>query len=258
MRPSLHEYFMSIAKCVAQRSTCLDKQVGCVLVDRGQRIVACGYNGVQSKEVHCSELGFCAKDQGRPCRALHAEANALAYCSGHPVTCYCTLEPCKDCAKLLRNAGIRTVIYSKPTSAKKSGKEDFGGDWVALADSRMTSLQLSSMDDVLANVREYHVALNYPEPTTDPEVKARQIRELILAAQVELVEVLNEADWKPWKAYGGNREIRKGKFVEELGDVIFFLDSLLMVTNTSWGELAKWMNRKVVENYGRLDSGYHN
>ena len=51
------EYFMRIAKLVSERSTCLSRQVGAVLV-RGRRILATGYNGAPSGLDHCP---FCVR-----------------------------------------------------------------------------------------------------------------------------------------------------------------------------------------------------
>ena len=55
-RPSWPEYFMSIARLVATRSTCLRRAVGAVLV-KDKRILATGYNGVPTGIRHCEENG---------------------------------------------------------------------------------------------------------------------------------------------------------------------------------------------------------
>ncbi|MBW2002211.1 MAG: cytidine deaminase, partial [Deltaproteobacteria bacterium] len=55
-RPSWPEYFMSIAKLVATRSTCLRRNVGAVLV-KDKRILATGYNGAPIGIRHCEETG---------------------------------------------------------------------------------------------------------------------------------------------------------------------------------------------------------
>src|SRR4030042_3172472 len=60
-RKSWDDYFMSIAQLVAQRSTCLRRQVGAVLV-KNKRILATGYNGAPSGIIHCSEKG-CLRQQ---------------------------------------------------------------------------------------------------------------------------------------------------------------------------------------------------
>jgi len=121
-REEWDRYFMSLARRVASRSTCLRRRVGAVLV-LGNRVLATGYNGAPSGLPHCEELG-CLRDMlGVPsgerqelCRALHAEQNALIQAAIHGVsvkgaTIYCTHRPCITCAKMLINAGVRRVVY---------------------------------------------------------------------------------------------------------------------------------------------------
>ena len=113
---------MSITALVAQRSTCLRRQVGAVLV-RDKRIITTGYNGAPSAIRHCEEVG-CMRDQlGIPsgerhelCRGLHAEQNALIQAalygaSVEGATLYCSNMPCSICTKMLINARIVAVYY---------------------------------------------------------------------------------------------------------------------------------------------------
>lgn len=113
---------MAIAELAASRSTCLRRQVGAVIVQE-KRIVATGYNGAPSGMEHCLVLG-CLRDRlGVPsgtraevCRGLHAEQNALMFSRGADLrgaTLYCTNQPCVVCAKLIIQAGIRTVVYKE-------------------------------------------------------------------------------------------------------------------------------------------------
>ena len=121
-RPSWDEYFMSIAAKVAERSTCLRRQIGAVVV-KDKRILCTGYNGVPSGIEHCTTRG-CLRDQlGIPsgerhelCRGIHAEQNAVVQAARHgtPIdgaVIYCTHQPCILCAKMLINAGIVEIIY---------------------------------------------------------------------------------------------------------------------------------------------------
>ena len=121
-RPSWDEYFMSIARKVAERSTCLRRQIGAVVV-KDKRILSTGYNGVPSGIEHCTTRG-CLRDQmGIPsgerhelCRGIHAEQNAVVQAARHgtPIDgaiIYCTHQPCILCAKMLINAGITEIIY---------------------------------------------------------------------------------------------------------------------------------------------------
>lgn len=113
---------MEIAALVAQRSTCLRRQVGAVIV-RDKRILATGYNGAPSGLKHCEEVG-CLRDKLRIpsgerqelCRGLHAEQNAIIQAALMGVSLrdailYCTHQPCIVCAKMLINAGIKKIVF---------------------------------------------------------------------------------------------------------------------------------------------------
>jgi dCMP deaminase len=115
---------MEIAHVVAKRSTCLRRQVGCVLV-RDRRILATGYNGPPKGLPHCEDRGGCLREQlGVPrgerqevCRALHAEQNAIIQAAVHgvslhgEVTSYTLSQPCVTCAKMLINARVKRIVY---------------------------------------------------------------------------------------------------------------------------------------------------
>jgi dCMP deaminase len=122
-RPPWDQYFMSIATLVAQRATCLRRQVGAVLV-RDKRIITTGYNGVPSGIRHCLELGCLRETRGVPsgerhelCRGLHAEQNAIIQAALYGVslegsTLYCTNQPCAICSKMLINVRVEKIIYA--------------------------------------------------------------------------------------------------------------------------------------------------
>ena len=122
-RPDWDDYFMQIAGLVAQRSTCLRRQVGALLVSN-RRILATGYNGAPQGLAHCAELGGCLREaRGIPpgerqelCRALHAEQNAILQAAVHGValagvTAYSTTQPCVTCAKMLVNANVQRIVF---------------------------------------------------------------------------------------------------------------------------------------------------
>jgi dCMP deaminase len=121
-RPSWHEYFMGICDLVATRSTCLRRSVGAVLV-KEKRILCSGYNGAPAGIPHCRETGCLREEMNVPsgekhelCRGVHAEQNAIIQAAFHGVSVkgailYCTNQPCSICAKMLINAGIKTVYY---------------------------------------------------------------------------------------------------------------------------------------------------
>lgn len=114
-------YFLNIAAAVKLRSSCSRRQVGAVIV-RDKTILATGYNGTPRGTPNCNDGGCprCAgiapsgTDLGE-CLCVHAEANAVASAARNgartmEADLYCTLAPCKDCAKLMINAGIRRVV----------------------------------------------------------------------------------------------------------------------------------------------------
>lgn len=120
MRPDIDTYFMKMARVVAERSTCLRRQVGAVLV-KDSHVLSTGYNGAARGVEHCKtcmRTGIPSGERHELCRAVHAEANAIAQAALHGIstegsTVYCTHQPCFMCAKLLLNAGVRRVVYQE-------------------------------------------------------------------------------------------------------------------------------------------------
>ncbi len=122
-RPSWDEYFVSITRQVATRATCLRRKVGAIIV-KDKRILTTGYNGAPMGVKNCLEIGTCLREElGVPsgerqeiCRGLHAEQNAILQASFHGVqikgsSLYSTNQPCATCAKMIINAGIKSVFY---------------------------------------------------------------------------------------------------------------------------------------------------
>ena len=112
-RITREELLIQIAALIAKRSTCGRLHVGCVIARDG-RIVVTGYNGPVKGEAHCKEYGCDLEESCQ--RAIHAEANAIAYAArfGIPLEgceIYCTHAPCLKCAELIIQAGIRDVIF---------------------------------------------------------------------------------------------------------------------------------------------------
>jgi dCMP deaminase len=143
LRPDWDEYFLRICRVVAQRSTCLRRRVGALLV-RERRILATGYNGAPAGLPHCEKVGCLREQLGVPpgerhelCRGLHAEQNAIIQAALHGVSTegavlYVTHHPCTVCAKMLVNAGVTRVVveegYPDPLAAqilKEAGIEVF-------------------------------------------------------------------------------------------------------------------------------------
>lgn len=92
-------------------SHCERKQVGALIV-KDSMIISDGYNGTPSGFDNC-----CEDDSGKTLwYVLHAEANAIMKVSkstnnSDGATLYITLSPCKECSKLVFQAGIKRVVY---------------------------------------------------------------------------------------------------------------------------------------------------
>lgn len=116
-RVSRDEVCLQIAGVVAQRSTCGRAQVGAVIA-RGGRVLVTGYNGPPAGLPHCTDPNGCSGDDrlGGCTRAVHAEANAIAYAARYGIRTndaelYCTHLPCLKCAELIVNAGLTSVYF---------------------------------------------------------------------------------------------------------------------------------------------------
>ncbi len=120
-RPSWDEYFLKAAFLICERSTCLRRSVGAVLV-KDKQILATGYNGAPKGVTHCDQKGCLREKLNVPsgerheiCRGLHAEQNVVLQAALHGVstqgsTLYITNVPCSICAKMIINAGIKEVV----------------------------------------------------------------------------------------------------------------------------------------------------
>jgi len=148
-RPLKDQYYLDIAKTIAQRATCLRRKFGAVIVNEDQ-IIACGYNGAPRGAPNCIDIGKCAREELKIpageryelCRAVHAEANAVINAARAGVsvlggTMYLygentdgtlaeSLPPCQMCRRVIINSGITKVIIPD----KDGVKELFSKDWI--------------------------------------------------------------------------------------------------------------------------------
>lgn len=134
-RVSKDQYYLGVAESVLQRSTCLRRKYGAVIV-KNDEVISTGYNGSPRGCPNCNELGICFRDylnveQGgdyRMCWSTHAEMNAIIsasrsemigstiYIVGWDVKKqeYADSNPCLLCSRLIVNSGIsRCVGYEK-------------------------------------------------------------------------------------------------------------------------------------------------
>lgn len=127
MRISKTEYYLNIALAVAQRSTCMRKRYGAVIV-KNDEIIATGYNGAPRGALNCNCIGKCARENYKHgegyelCPAVHAEQNAIISASRNNMigsTLYLACietsnpEPCVICRRMIKNAGISQVVTMK-------------------------------------------------------------------------------------------------------------------------------------------------
>lgn len=130
-RISKRDYYLGIAAAVAQRSTCIRRQYGAVIV-KDDRIISTGYNGSARGEVNCCDTGECWRaangiphgERYEACRAVHAEDNAISQAGREAIGAYLYLagfengrviaaEPCEMCARKIKNAGITRVVTTE-------------------------------------------------------------------------------------------------------------------------------------------------
>jgi len=124
-RPSWHQYFLTITRNVAERSTCTRAKVGAVIV-RDKNILATGYNGAPAGMPHCLDVGCLVYTSRTPSgeleencfRTIHAEINAIAQAAKNGASIrdadiYITHTPCIHCVKVLINTGIRRIFYER-------------------------------------------------------------------------------------------------------------------------------------------------
>lgn len=64
LRPNWDQYFMQLASLAAQRSNCMKRRVGCVLV-REHRVISTGYNGTPRNTKNCNEGGCMASEKSQ-------------------------------------------------------------------------------------------------------------------------------------------------------------------------------------------------
>lgn len=154
IRPSWDEYFMEIANTVSKRATCDRGRSGCVIA-RDKQILVTGYVGSPTNFPHCDDVGHQMKklihedEDGKVTthcmRTVHAEQNAICQAaklgiSIKEATLYCRMTPCRTCAMLIINCGLKRVVCEKKYHAGRESEELF----------RIAGIKLEYMnDDVL-------------------------------------------------------------------------------------------------------------
>ena len=152
-RVTKENYYLDIAQTVSERSTCLRRRYGAIIV-KNDSIISTGYNGAPRGRKNCCDIGCYREQLGIPrgeryelCRSVHSEANAIIAASRENMlgsTLYmCCTDPrtgeimpntcsCPMCKRVLINAGIETLVV-------REDKENYTvyrvADWVENDDS---------------------------------------------------------------------------------------------------------------------------
>ena len=131
-RRTKENYYLDIADAALQRSTCLRRKYGAIVVSADE-ILSTGYNGAPRGRLNCSDLGRCTREElnipsgerYELCRSVHAEANAIISAARRDMlggTLYLVgrnagsnelvenATPCAMCRRLIINAGIKRVV----------------------------------------------------------------------------------------------------------------------------------------------------
>lgn len=150
IRPDKDTYYLDIAAVVSERSTCVRRHYGAVIVNNDE-IVSTGYNGNVRGAVNCYERMQCTRVEAEHndglyigCESVHAEMNALIsasraemigatlYLAGFDVYSLAGVKheeildatPCPICSRMIKNAGIKRVVTrSKSYDLSKASKE---------------------------------------------------------------------------------------------------------------------------------------
>ena len=153
-RVSKHNYYLDIAETVSERSTCLRRRFGAIIV-KNDVIISTGYNGSPRGRQNCTDIGSCYREKLKIprgeryelCRSVHSEANAIIAAArenmlGASLYMCCTspatgeVQPntnsCMMCKKLIINAGI-SKVYIRDTADEF--REIDVSEWVENDDS---------------------------------------------------------------------------------------------------------------------------
>lgn len=153
-------YYLDIAEMVLERSTCLRRKFGAIIV-KNDEIISTGYVGAPRGRKNCCDLDYCQREKlGIPkgeryelCRSVHAEANAIISASradliGSTLYLAChdaatnqldgNVEPCSMCKRLIINAGIEMVVIRQ---TKDTYRHICVADWIDNDDSLAEELR---------------------------------------------------------------------------------------------------------------------
>ena len=148
-------YYLDIAATVSERSTCLRRCYGAIIVQNDE-IIATGYNGAPRGRKNCADLGRCTREELKIpsgeryelCRSVHPEANCIISAARREMLGATLYMACRDpgtgalipdstscsmCRRLIINAGIRRVVIRDTDTAYRV--VDVQREWVEQDDS---------------------------------------------------------------------------------------------------------------------------
>ena len=149
-RRDKENYYLDIAEVVLERSTCIRRHYGAIIV-KNDEVISTGYVGAPRGRANCSDIGYCYREKNKiprgtryeMCRSVHAEANAIIsasrdqmigatlYLVGREVSTGAYIEhanSCSMCKRQIINAGISRVVIRRDPDAYDV--VDVQKDWV--------------------------------------------------------------------------------------------------------------------------------
>lgn len=137
LRPSWDEYFMELSDAASRRATCDRGRSGCVVV-KDRQVLVTGYVGSPRGLAHCDDVGHLLKQTidengtiSTHCvRTVHAEQNAICQAARRGIsldgaTLYCRMTPCRTCAMMIINCGIKRVVCQMKYHAGSESEQMF-------------------------------------------------------------------------------------------------------------------------------------
>ena len=126
-------YYLDLAEAALERSTCLRRKWGCVLV-KDDEIISTGYNGAPRGRKNCNDIGTCIREElniprgerYELCRSVHAEQNAIISAARKEMIGATLYEvgvdaktgkyvenamPCAMCKRFIINSGITKMVF---------------------------------------------------------------------------------------------------------------------------------------------------
>ncbi|XP_054721900.1 deoxycytidylate deaminase-like [Uloborus diversus] len=150
------DFFMSVCNLTAARSKDPVTKVGACIIDKDNKIVSVGYNGMPLGISDC-DLPWTKNNQtmymNKYPYVCHAEMNAIMNGKRNDFkncTIFVNKFPCSDCAKMIIQAGVKHVVYSQ----KKPEPPE-----VFIPASKMFSLAKVTFREFVPTVREIEITM---------------------------------------------------------------------------------------------------